>query len=96
MRRPQNQSSLAAMKIALNPVIVRQSFEPDSQALQLAMGTITSEKLQSPATVSCGRFTPIRMTEKTFPVDVKVTLLGCAQKQRGSTIHHVLAPYVTG
>jgi hypothetical protein len=45
MRRPQNQSSLAAMKIALNPVIVRQSFEPDSQALQLAMGTITSEHL---------------------------------------------------
>lgn len=39
--RPQNQSSLAAaMKIVLNPVIVRQSFEPENQALQLVIGTI--------------------------------------------------------
>jgi hypothetical protein len=52
-------------------------------------------------TVSCGRFIPIRMMERTFPVGVEViwnSLLGSAQKQRESAIHHVLALalYVTG
>jgi hypothetical protein len=33
----------------------------------------------------------VGMTERTFPVGVEVTLLGSAEKQRGSAIHHVLA-----